>query len=210
MTQRSPGWTQAEAARRAGVRDERVLAALAAVPRDRFVPPAAHADADSDRPLRIGEGQTTSQPSLVAGMLEALELTGSERVLEVGAGSGYQATILSHLAAEVVTIERHASLAGEARQNLDACGRSNVEVVVGDGTRGAPGAGPFDAVIVAAASASVPRALVEQLRNGGRLVAPIGGPGTQRVVVHERDGGTLRVVAELSAVRFVPLVPDAG
>ncbi len=197
---------QVAAARRAGVTDERVLAAVAAVARERFVPPAARSEVDLDRPLRIGSSQTTSQPSLVAAMLEALQLTGTERVLEVGTGLGYQASLLGRLAAEVHTIERHGVLADRARENLEDDGLTNVTVHTGDGTLGAPGAAPFDAVIVAAAAPTVPPALAEQLVEGGRLVAPIGPPGAQVVVVHEQRDGQLVVLERLTAVRFVPLI----
>ncbi|MEX1163102.1 MAG: protein-L-isoaspartate(D-aspartate) O-methyltransferase [Nitriliruptor sp.] len=199
---------QVAAARRVGVTDERVLAAMAAVPRERFVPPAARSEADLDRPLRIGSNQTTSQPSLIATMLQALRLTGTERVLEVGTGFGYQAALLAHLVAEVVTVERHALLADRARGNLVAVGLAHVTVLVGDGTLGAPEYAPFDAITVAAAAPAVPPALAEQLAPGGRLVAPIGPRGQQVVVVYEYRDGQLVVVERLTAVRFVPLVSD--
>lgn len=199
---------QVAAARRAGVRDERVLDALAAVPRARFVPEAARAEADLDHPVRIGEGQTTSQPSLIAEMLGALELTGTERVLEVGTGYGYEAALLAHLAAEVYTIERFPALAAQARENLDACGLDRVHVVTGDGTRGLPDHAPFDGIVVAAAAADLPPALAEQLAEGGRLVAPLGRSGHQEAVVFQRRSGELTEVRRLAGVRFVPLVAD--
>lgn len=193
------------AARRAGVRDERVLAALAAVPRDRFLPADRRGEAHLDRPVRIGSGQTTSQPSLVATMLSELELAGSERVLEVGTGHGYQAALLAHLADEVHTVERHGPLAAEARRNLAALGL-DVDVVEGDGTQGLPAHAPYDAIIVAAAAAAVPPALAEQLVEGGRLVAPVGSSDLQTVVVHQRRGERLVEVRRTTPVRFVPLV----
>jgi protein-L-isoaspartate(D-aspartate) O-methyltransferase len=199
---------QVAAARRAGVRDRRVLAALAAVPRARFVPADRSREVHLDRPLRIGSGQTTSQPSLIATMLCELELTGTERVLEVGTGHGYQAALLAHLAAEVHSVERHAALAVEARHNLGALGLE-VDVVEGDGTRGLPEHAPYDAIIVAAATGAVPPALVEQLTDGGRLVAPVGGPDLQTVIVYERRGDELVELRRTTPVRFVPLVADA-
>jgi protein-L-isoaspartate(D-aspartate) O-methyltransferase len=196
------------AARRAGVTDERVLAAVAVVPRDRFVPPGAERDAALDRPIPIGSGQTTSQPSLIASMLAALGLTGSERVLEIGTGFGYQTALLAHLAAKVYSIERLAELAVRAREHLAACGLENVEVVVGDGTRGLAEAAPFDAIVIAAAAAAVPAGLVDQLVSGGRLVAPIGPSLGQQVVVYTARDGRLADPRRLSAVRFVPLIRD--
>jgi protein-L-isoaspartate(D-aspartate) O-methyltransferase len=200
---------QVAAARRAGVRDERVLAALAAVPRDRFVPEERRREAHLDQPLPIGSGQTTSQPSLIATMLSELELSGSERVLEVGTGYGYQAALLAHLAAEVHSVERHVSLADEARDNLASVGLA-VDVVAGDGTRGLPAHAPYDAIIVAAATDEVPPALAQQLTEGGRLVAPVGPSGLQTVVVYERRGDGLVELRRTTPVRFVPLVSDEG
>ncbi len=196
------------AARRAGVSDERVLAALAAVPRERFVPPGAEREAALDRPVPIGSGQTTSQPSLIASMLAALELDGTERVLEIGTGFGYQTALLAHLAAKVYSIERLEPLAVRAREHLAASGLENVEVVVGDGTRGLPEAAPFDAIVIAAAAAEVPEDLVDQVAEGGRLVAPIGPSLGQQVVVYTARGGRLADPHRLSAVRFVPLIGD--
>ena len=196
------------AARRAGVTDERVLAAVAAVPRDRFVPPGTESEAALDRPIVIGSGQTTSQPSLIASMLAALELTGTERVLEIGTGFGYQTALLAHLADEVYSIERIDSLAERARDHLAACGIEGVEVVVGDGTRGLPDAAPFDAVVISAAARAVPGALAGQVTEGGRLVAPVGPPGAQTVVRYIVRDGRLQDPTPLSSVRFVPLIGD--
>ncbi|WP_052667025.1 protein-L-isoaspartate(D-aspartate) O-methyltransferase [Nitriliruptor alkaliphilus] len=194
------------AARRVGVSDPRVLAAVAAVPRDRFVPPAARREAVLDRPVRIGEGQTTSQPSLIAAMLAEIELTGTERVLEVGTGFGYQTALLAHLAGEVHSIERFAGLAAQARANLTSYGLGDVDVVVGDGTRGLPDHAPFDAIVVSAAAEEVPAALGSQLVEGGRLIAPVGPPGAQEVWLYVCRSGELVPVRRLTAVRFVPLV----
>lgn len=204
---RSSTSPQVTAARQAGVTDRRVLDAVAAVPRDRFVPPAGRGEADLDRPVRIGEGQTTSQPSLIAFMLAALELTGDERVLEVGTGHGYQTALLAHLAREVHSIERFEQLATVARRNLAAVGL-DVNVVVGDGTRGLPEHAPFDAIVVAAAAEELPAALGEQLAEGGRMIAPVGPPGEQAIHRYERRSGELVTVDRLLAVRFVPLVAD--
>jgi protein-L-isoaspartate(D-aspartate) O-methyltransferase len=199
---------QVTAAERAGVRDPRVLAALAAVPRASFVPSGRPRDVDRDQPLTIGDGQTTSQPSLVATMLEALELRGHERVLEIGTGTGYEAALLAHLAAQVHTIERIPRLAALARRNLADLGITNVEVVTGDGTRGLPGRAPFDAVIVAAAADVLPATLAAQVVPGGRVVAPLGPRDLQQVVVHEQRDGRLEVLRRTTRVRFVPLIAD--
>ncbi len=190
------------------VRDPRVLAAIREVPRDAFVPHALQAEAWANRPLPIGEGQTISQPLIVARMCALLELEGEERVLDVGTGSGYHAALLARLAAEVVSVERHASLARSAAERLAALGIHNVEVRTGDGALGAPDSAPFDAINVAAAAAdgTVPVALEEQLAPGGRLIAPVGGRHQRLVLVRRsHDGGTLRR-RRLEGVRFVPLV----
>lgn len=185
-----------------------MLAAVAAVPRERFVPASARREARLDRPVRIDQGQTTSQPSLIAGMLAALELIGNERVLEVGTGFGYQTALLAHLAAEVYSVERFEALASQARDNLAAAGIEGVQVLVGDGTRGLPAHAPFDAIVVSAAAAEVPAALADQLVEGGRLVAPVGPPGAQEAWLYQRREGRLAPVRRLTAVRFVPLVAD--
>jgi len=197
-----------EAARRAGVDDPRILDAVAAVPRERFVPPESRREAIHDRPVPIGLGQTTSQPSLIAAMLHALELTSDDKVLEIGAGYGYQTALLAHLVAEVHAIERHEGLAVQARRNLAACGLEHVNVVVGDGTRGLPEHAPFDAMVIAAAAAHVPSVLGEQLVEGGRLIAPVGSSGHQETVLYRAQAGQLVPVRQLMGVRFVPLVPD--
>ena len=180
---------------------------MAAVPRERFVPPGARSEAALDRPIAIGSGQTTSQPSLIASMLAALELTGTERVLEIGTGFGYQTALLTHLAAEVFSIERLEELAVRAREHLATCG-ADAEVVVGDGTRGLPDAAPFDAIVISAATAAVPAALAGQLVPGGRLIAPVGPDGAQEVVCYTARDGRLEDPKQLSAVRFVPLIAD--
>jgi protein-L-isoaspartate(D-aspartate) O-methyltransferase len=199
------------AARKAGVRDSRVLEALAVVPRADYVPKGSEGAADDDRPIPIGGGQVTTQPSLVAAMVEALELRGDERVLEVGSGLGYQAAVLARLARVVWTVERRSELAEVARANLAAAGVSNAHVVLGDGSGGLSGRAPYDAIVVAAAHPRVPSPLVRQLALGGRLVQPIGPSGAEDVTLFRRaaDG---RLVRERSIVRayFVPLCGRHG
>jgi protein-L-isoaspartate(D-aspartate) O-methyltransferase len=195
--------------RRRGIRDERVLAAMARVPRELFVPEAVREQAYADGALAIGYGQTISQPFVVAAMCELLGLDGDERVLDVGTGSGYAACVLAELAAEVVSIERIPELAGEARRALAAAGHSEVEVRVGDGTLGAPDRAPFHGIAVAAAAPRVPSTLYEQLAPGGRLVIPRGTRDAQRLVLVVR---TAEGPAERASVpcRFVPLVGEEG
>lgn len=199
-----------DASRAAGVVDSRVLDAIAAVPRERYVP-AEHADeAHRDRPIPIASGQVTTQPSLVARMVEALQLQGDERVLEIGTGLGYQAAVLVQLCARVFTVERHADLAEQARANLTVAGIDRVEIHVGDGTVGLPDQAPFDAMVVAAASPQVPAPLVEQLAVGGRLVQPIGPGGHEQVTRFERTAEGLQEHGFVTGARFVPLVDDHG
>lgn len=195
-----------EAARRAGVRDARVLAALQAVPRRRFVPPEAVDRAGADEPIPIGQGQVTTQPSLVARMVEALELSPGDRVLEIGTGLGYQAAILGVLAREVYSVERFADLATQAYVGLRAAGRDNVVVLVADGTRGLSEHAPYDAIVVAAAAPAVPPALAEQLKDGGRLVQPMGPGGDEIVTKFRKRDGQLVQEAEVVPARFVPLI----
>jgi protein-L-isoaspartate(D-aspartate) O-methyltransferase len=188
------------------VSDERVLAALRAVPRDLFVPEELRAEAWDNVPLPIGAGQTISQPLVVARMCELLELAPTDRVLDIGTGSGWHAALLAKLAARVWSIEVHPELSREAARRLAACGIDNVELVVGDGTGGLPERAPFDAVnVAAAAGGQLPPALVDQLAHGGRLVAPVG-DGDQRLVLARRGAGDSVTVTALERVRFVPLV----
>jgi protein-L-isoaspartate(D-aspartate) O-methyltransferase len=189
------------------VRDERVLSAVAAVPRHRFVPDAERARAYENTALPIDCDQTISQPVVVARMLELLELTPSDRVLDVGTGSGYHAALLGLLAAEVWTVERHARLSAQAREKLAELGYANVICVVGDGWEGLPEQAPFDAINVAAAVGErVPPALEDQLATGGRLVAPVGDEHQYLTRIRRAPDG-LRT-ERLDPVRFVPLVRD--
>jgi protein-L-isoaspartate(D-aspartate) O-methyltransferase len=192
-----------------GIRDPLVLDALRAVPRHRFVPPEYADMAYSDGPLPIGQGQTISQPYIVALMTEVLELRGDENVLEVGTGSGYQAAVLAHLAKQVHTIERHAALAERAENILLGLGISNVQVHVGDGSLGLPKYAPYQAIIVTAAAPAVPQPLLDQLDEGGRLVLPVGGTGSQILESWRRQGENFEREAIL-AVAFVPLRGEHG
>src|SRR5688572_30345547 len=171
-----------------GIRDARVLAAMGTVPRELFVPEALRPRAYDDGALPIGQAQTISQPYMVARTCELAALQGGERVLEVGAGSGYQAAVLSKIAEEVVTIERIPALAEGAWEALHAMGSTNIQVVVGDGTMGWPDRAPYDCIVVAAAAPHLPRALVEQLKEGGRIVIPMGDRELQRLCVVEKRG----------------------
>jgi protein-L-isoaspartate(D-aspartate) O-methyltransferase len=192
-----------------GVTDVRVLAALRAVPRELFVPLAEQAEAYDDRALPIGLGQTISQPYMVASMTAALALTPADKVLEVGTGSGYQAAVLGTMAGEVWSIERHAPLAADARQRLEALGLSNVHVVVGDGTTGLAEHAPYDAILVTAGAPAVPHALREQLADGGRLVIPVGPASHQDLMVCRRRGSSFEDRTGEACV-FVPLVGRDG
>ena len=191
--------------RRRGIRDARVLAAMRTVPRHEFIPGEPGGEAYADEPVLIGAGQTISQPYMVAAMAEALELAGSERVLEVGAGSGYHAAVLAELAAEVFTIEREPPLVELARQNLARLGYRRVTVIEGDGSLGYPAAAPYQAISVAAGAPEVPARLLEQLdENNGRLVIPVGTLDDQELRLIRKLGGEIhtRVV---NFCRFVPL-----
>jgi protein-L-isoaspartate(D-aspartate) O-methyltransferase len=198
------------AARATGVRDERVLRALAAVPRSAYVPDHLVELAGMDEPLPIPHGQVTTQPSLVAKMIEALALTGSERVLEIGTGYGFQTAVLARLAARVFSVERYADLSDAARASLAREGVRNVELAVGDGSAGLPQHAPFDAVLVSAAFPNVPRPLAEQLTEGGRLVQPIGRGGSEDVTLFQRHERQLVARRSVTGARFVPLVGRHG
>lgn len=195
--------------RRRGIDDERVLVAMGEVPREEFAPERYRGRAYTDSALPIGEGQTISQPWIVAAICQALELQGSERVLEVGSGSGYSAAVLSRLAAGVTSIERHAALADRARHTLDALGVENVELLVGDGTRGVPERSPFEAIAVHATAPAPPRTLLAQLADGGRMVVPIAAEGADLLTVFRRAGAELRR-EEIAPCRFVPLIGEEG
>jgi len=186
-----------------GVHDKLTLAAMRKVQRQLFVPPALARDAYADHPLPIGQGQTISQPYIVAFMTAALGLDGGEKVLEVGTGSGYQAAVLAEIAAEVYSIEIVEPLAEEARERLANLGYSNVEVRFGDGYLGWPSAAPFDAIIVTAAAPRIPEPLKQQLRDGGRLILPVG-DDYQELVLITRKGDAYEQSSVLP-VRFVPM-----
>jgi protein-L-isoaspartate(D-aspartate) O-methyltransferase len=192
-----------------GIRDERVLEAMLHVPRHEFVPPSLQADAYADMPLPIGSGQTISQPYIVAAMLEALEIQPQDRVLEIGTGSGYMTALLAELAAQVVSIERHAELAERARPVLEKLGYRNVQVIVGDGSRGYPPAAPYDRIIASAAAPSIPTALLEQLNEGGRMVIPVGPPHTQQLQLVRKINGQMEMTP-LDPCRFVPMIGESA
>jgi protein-L-isoaspartate(D-aspartate) O-methyltransferase len=195
--------------RKAGIDDDRVLAAIATVPRERFVPSAAQARAYETVALPIGEDQTISQPYVVARMVQSLRLLGQEHVLEIGTGSGYGAAILAELAGTVITVERNAHLAQHASSLLADLGYSQVNVVVGDGSLGWPELAPYDAIVVTAGSPRVPDALVDQLTEQGRLVAPVGSLHEQRLVLIDQPNRQL-APRDLGPVRFVPLIGAEG
>ena len=196
-----------------GIRDPRVLAAFARVPRSFFVPDEARDEAEADRPLEIGWGQTISQPYVVAAMIEALDMTGHERVLEVGTGSGYATAILAEMmpvSAEVRSVEIIPELADRARRVLAELGYANVRVRLGDGALGWPEAAPFDAILVSAAPSEVPPALLDQLAPGGRLVVPVGpSPQQQELQLWRRVPSGRLEKRGLMQVRFVPLTGPA-
>lgn len=195
-----------------GIRDERVLRAMCAVPRERFVDPRMASSAYGDSPLPIEAEQTISQPFMVAWMIEAAEVGPGDHVLEVGTGSGYASAVLGQLACTVHAIERHALLTRIARERLDALAYANIHLRTGDGTLGWPEAGPFDAILVAAAGPEVPAPLKEQLRIGGRLLMPldVDGHGTQRLLKVVRRGEADYEMQSLGSVAFVPLIGRHG
>ncbi len=187
---------------------QRVAAAFRVVDRADFVPRDARGEAYRDRPITIGEQQTTSQPSLIARMVDAAEVGADDRVLEIGTGYGFQTAILAQLAAEVVSIDRHRSLVDIARANLSAAGIENVELVVGDGWKGWPQRGPYAAIVVSAGAAELPAAFEAQLEEGGRLVIPLSGGYGDDVYVYKKVNGRLARQRLLTPARFVPLVRD--
>jgi protein-L-isoaspartate(D-aspartate) O-methyltransferase len=192
-----------------GIRDERVLAAMAKVPRQAFVAAADIPQAYGDFPLPIGAGQTISQPFIVAAMLEKLELRPEDRVLEVGTGTGYEAAILGELAAEVLTVERQPELVEKARAILQRLGYRNVRVIQGDGSRGLPEQAPFDKILVAAAAPRIPETLIEQLADGGRMILPVGSRSEQQLQLVRKVGNEVVITSE-DLCRFVPLVGEQG
>ena len=192
-----------------GVSDPRLLSVMEEVPRHKFVPQNVRKNAYDDCPLPIGFGQTISQPYIVAVMTELLELTPTDRVLEIGTGSGYQAAILGKLAQEVISLERIPEVADMAESNLRECGITNVKVIVYDGTRGYPDKAPYDAVIVTAAAPEIPETHTDQLLDGGRLVAPVGDKWVQTLVKLEKKAGKIEGKA-CGSVRFVPLIGEFG
>jgi len=194
-----------------GIRDSAVLGAMSRVPRHLFVPEEARPGAYADTPQPIGYGQTISQPYIVALMIQAAGIKPGDGVLEVGAGSGYAAAVISRIAGKVIGIERQHELVEIARERLQRLGYDNVDIVEGDGTKGWRDGAPYDAILAAASGSHVPRPLVEQLAPGGRIVMPIGDPGwvQQLVKVTKNDDGTL-VQQDLGGVRFVPLIGEEG
>jgi protein-L-isoaspartate(D-aspartate) O-methyltransferase len=194
------------------ISDERVLAAMAAVPREQFVPERWRAQAYADRALPIGEEQSISQPWIVAAICQALALAGAERVLEVGTGSGYSTAVIARLVSHVVSVERHAGLARQAAANLAGLEVHNVEMLVGDGSRGVPDRAPYDAIAVHAAAPAPPPALLEQLADGGRIVVPVAvenGAEREELVVLTRRGESFER-EPISPCRFVPLIGAEG
>ena len=192
-----------------GIEDGRVLAAMGEVPREAFLPEALRSRAYADSALPIGQEQTISQPWIVAAICQALELEGSELVLEVGTGSGYSAAVLARLAAHVVSIERHPPLSQAAAEALRSLGIGNVEIVVGDGSVGVTERAPFDAIAVHAAAPAPPSALIDQLAEGGRLVLPVSAEDADVLTLLRRQGERVETV-ELAPCRFVPLIGEEG
>jgi protein-L-isoaspartate(D-aspartate) O-methyltransferase len=197
--------------RRRGIQDDSVLSAMETVPREEFVPEDVRHFAYRDSPLPIGRGQTISQPFIVAKMVERLELSPEDKVLEIGAGSGYGAAILSRVAKTVYTVERHEPLAVRARERLEALGYDNVHVIVNDGSLGWPDAAPYQGIVATAGAPRVPKALKEQLAIGGRMVLPVGSMPEQQILIRLQKIDENEFSEEnLEAVRFVPLVGEEG
>jgi protein-L-isoaspartate(D-aspartate) O-methyltransferase len=198
-----------ETLREKGIRDLSVLRAFEMTPRHAFVPTGLRHRAYEDAPLPIGNGQTISQPWVHARYLELLHLTGKERVLEIGTGSGYQTVLLAHLVAQVFSIERIPALMQQARENIQRAGVKNVSVLLGDGTIGWREYAPYDAILVSAGAPSIPRPLLDQLAEGGRLLIPVGDREEQKLIVAERKNGQIEI-QDIAPVRFVPLLGSHG
>lgn len=190
-----------------GIVDERVLSAMARVPRHLFAPESYRAQAYEDHPVPIAQGQTISQPYIVALMLEALALSPTDKVLEIGTGSGYVTALLAEIVAEVVSMERHAVLANSARSLLAELGYTNVRVMVGDGSHGFPESAPYDAILVSAAAPELPHELVDQLADGGRLIIPVGAGEAQQLQFIYKENGQIRT-RQRELCRFVPLISE--
>ena len=192
-----------------GISNKRLNEAVARVDRADFVPSGLSERAIyQDAPVSIGEGQTTSQPSLVAQMIDALELAPEDSVLEIGTGFGYQTALLASICAKVVSVERYSELARQAHTNLAAAGYENVRVITGDGTKGVPEEEPFDGIVVSAAAPEVPPALAEHLAEGGRMVIPLGPGGREQIIIYEKRNGELVAVERMTLAAFVPLISD--
>jgi protein-L-isoaspartate(D-aspartate) O-methyltransferase len=196
--------------RRRGIHDERLLEAMRRVPRHEFVSREQWQQAYEDHPVVIGEQQTTSQPYIIAAMIQAASLQPRERVLEIGAGSGYQTALLAELAREVIAMERYSTLAATAQATLQRMGYHNVDVVAGDGTLGWPPAAPYDVIIVSAAAPRIPPALLEQLASGGRLVIPVGNAQEQVLQLFHKEPNGAISMRNLEGCRFVPLIGKYG
>lgn len=204
-------WMVEHMIRRRGITDLALLAALEAVPREEFVSPDYAEQAYADHPLPIEAGQTISQPYIVALTIDAASVRRGDKVLEIGAGSGYAAAVIGQIAGEVIAIERHPELVELAEDRMRRLGYDNVRIIAGDGSGGCPGEAPFDAIVAAASGSHVPQVLIDQLKPGGRIVMPIGGPHEVQTLVKltkRSDGST--ELEDLGAVRFVPLVGEHG
>lgn len=198
-----------ELLRERGIHDMAVLRAFDLTPRHQFVPTGVRHRAYEDAPLQIGSGQTISQPSIHAKYLEILAFKGGERVLEIGTGSGYQTVLLSHLVAQVFTIERISALFASSREAINKAGATNVSMLLGDGTVGWREYAPYDAILVSAGGPTIPQALVDQLANGGRMLVPVGSKEEQTLTLVTKKGATIEQ-KEIAPVRFVPLFGTQG
>jgi protein-L-isoaspartate(D-aspartate) O-methyltransferase len=196
--------------RQRGIRDVRLLAAMSKVPRHEFVSQQNWNEAYADHPIPIAEKQTTSQPYMIAAMIQAAQIKPEDRVLEIGAGSGYQTAVLAELASQVFAVERYASLAEAAQKTLERLGYRNAKIVTGDGSLGLPEAAPFDAIIVSAAAPRIPQALMDQLAIGGRLLIPVGESEQQLLQLVQRNTDGTTSVRTREGCRFVPLIGEQG